>query len=589
MKISKLIAIFTACLLTATFLAGCKKNKKNSKESSAVSYDSSSYDDSSLQTSTSATTETTPVETFPDYPISYPQIIPQDTGTIYQAEDCDCTGLTPTNTRKGFSGTAYVSGFDKGTNSLTFNISAPSTQHYDFGFSIASDKVTKCSVSVNDKTIGDFNTIANGKFTLVKMYGIFLTQGNSTIKITVNSGNIDLDYLQLTNNTSLSKISYDTKGTLTNQNSDKNTKELMSFLSEQYGSSIISGQYVSDSSNKELDLVYRTTGKYPVIRFSELDSSYMSLDDSFNDIEAAADWYRQGGIVGLMWQWKAPSSKSSVYAADTDFKLSKAVTNTDISSLSQEQIRALYGEGKISKECYGIILDIDNMAGKLLSLKSLGIPVLWRPLHEAGGNWFWWGADGVSSYKWLWNLMYSRMTNYFKLDNLIWVWNGQSAECLVDKNTFDIASVDIYMNKDKDFGSRYEQFAAIQKMVGKDKLIAISECSRIPDVDDSFRDNAVWSFFGLWYGSYVSKNGKFSEEYIKKDAFIKAYNSEGVMTLDEYRKLTGYGGNTPVTATKPVVSSPPATTAVTAASTAPASSTATTSTVTAATAAASST
>ena len=89
MKISKLIAIFTACLLTATFLAGCKKNKKNSKESSAVSYDSSSYDDSSLQTSTSATTETTPVETFPDYPISYPQIIPQDTGTIYQAEDCD--------------------------------------------------------------------------------------------------------------------------------------------------------------------------------------------------------------------------------------------------------------------------------------------------------------------------------------------------------------------------------------------------------------------------------------------------------------------------------------------------------------------
>ena len=42
----------------------------------------------------------------------------------------------------------------------------------------------------------------------------------------------------------------------------------------------------------------------------------------------------------------------------------------------------------------------------------------------------------------------------------------------------------------------------------------------------------------------MSQNGKFSEEYIKKDAFIKAYNSEGVMTLDEYhRKLTGYGGN----------------------------------------------
>ena len=239
-----------------------------------------------------------------------------------------------------------------------------------------------------------------------------------------------------------------------------------------------------------------------------------------------------------MWQWDAPGKKPSVYAKDTDFKLSDAVTDIDIAEMSQEEIRGLYGEGKISEQCYGLILDIDNMAGQLVSLKNKGVPVLWRPLHEASGDWFWWGASGTDAYKWLWQLMYTRMTDYFGLDNLIWVWNGQSADTLVDRSTFDIASVDIYMDAEKDYGSRYEQFAALQKIIGSNKLIALSECSRLPDIDLSFRDNAVWSFFGLWYGDYLeNSSGEYSPEYLPKDSLIRMYNSNGALTLDEYTAM----------------------------------------------------
>jgi mannan endo-1,4-beta-mannosidase len=130
------------------------------------------------------------------------------------------------------------------------------------------------------------------------------------------------------------------------------------------------------------------------------------------------------------------------------------------------------------------------------------------------------------------------MTDYFGLDNLIWIWNGQSADSLVDKDTFDIAAVDIYMSEDKEYGSRYEQFAALQKIAGSDKLIALSECSSIPDIDASFRDNAVWSFFGLWYGSYLENDdGTYSDKYMTKDSFIRAYNSSGALTLDEYKNM----------------------------------------------------
>jgi len=134
--------------------------------------------------------------------------------------------------------------------------------------------------------------------------------------------------------------------------------------------------------------------------------------------------------------------------------------------------------------------------------------------------------------------MYTRMTEYFSLDNLIWVWNGQSVDTLVDKNTFDIAAMDIYIGEGKEYGSRYEQFAALQKLVGSDKLIALSECSSVPDIDASFRDNAVWSFFGLWYGKYLQdENGGYSEAFMSRENFIRAYNSSGALTLDEYKAM----------------------------------------------------
>lgn len=44
----------------------------------------------------------------------------------------------------------------------------------------------------------------------------------------------------------------------------------------------------------------------------------------------------------------------------------------------------------------------------------------------------------------------------------------------------------------------------------------------------------MWSFFGLWYGQYLS------DDYMTKEYLIKNYNSAGTMTLDQYQKLTGY-------------------------------------------------
>lgn len=500
------------------------------------------------ETTGAETTEadtTVPVETFPDYPVSFPEIEKTDSGSLYEAESATLKGGASVDFNlPEFSGEGYVTNFgNKGKASVVFDIEVPSNQHYDLSFNISSETEVNCRITLNGEQLTVFRTSDSGKFTYITLYGVFLTKGKSKLEITPENGDMCLDYLKISNNTSLSEISYDAKSEPVNKNAGESAKELMSFLSENYGKYILTGQYAYGGDNSELELIYRSTGKYPVVRFSNFEVPDASFDDSFKEVDAAAQWHKNGGISCVSWYWKSPSEKKSgIRTEDTDFDLSKAVTDEDIAGLTEEELRELYSNGTISGECYGLILDIDNMAGQLISLKNRGVPVLWRPLPEGCGDWYWWGAKGTDSYKWLWNLLYDRFTNYFELDNLIWIWNGQSESTMVDKRTFDIAAVDLYLSGEKDYGSRYyEEFAAVQKFVGSDKLIAISECGSVPDVDAAFRDNAVWSFFGVWYGKYIqNENGEYSEEFTSKDALVRAYNSDGALTLDEYRSLRGF-------------------------------------------------
>lgn len=539
MKIRQCAAFAAAMLTAATAVSGCsKKNKTSGGEPPVIVADEENVPDTSV-------TETESVTTYSEYPVAVPEVKKQNTGDFYEAEDTGFSKALRVEKKKdNFSGGGYLTGFPSdGSVSVTFDVNAPSNQHYDLSFNIASENETECRILLNGKQLTTFRTVKGGKFNQITVHGVFLVKGDSEITISPVKGNICLDYLKLTDSASLGSISYDADGIPSNENAGKAAREVMNFISGCYGKYIITGQYAADEDNSELDLIYRTTGKYPVIRFSNLTVPRGSYDDSYKDVEACADWYRNGGIPCVSWFWNAPSEKSSFRTEETDFRLSDAMTDIDIAMLSQEEIRGLYGEGKISAGCYSLILDIDSMAGQLTSLKNKGVPVLWRPLPEGSGDWYWWGADGPEAYKWLWKLLYDRLSVYFELNNLIWIWNGQSESTLVDPSTYDIAAVDIYRSGEKDYGSSYyENFAAVQKFAGSKKPIALAECGSVPDVDSAYRDNALWSFFGLWFGEYVEdENGEYSEKYTSLDRLIKTYNSEGALTLDEYRELSSRG------------------------------------------------
>lgn len=548
MKILKYISATVAVAMSVLTVTSCNADKKDEVSGSGIV--PPSPEETVTETITEPVTEEVtepPVVTSEEYPVSYPEMEHSYAGDMYEAERERLSGtLIPTNEREGFSGGGYVTGFGTdGKTSLKFRLDAPATQHYDISIGIASDSNVNCRVLLDGEELYTFTTSSDGIFQKITCHGVFLEKGSVFIEV-IPEGEVMLDYLNVTNSTAINSISYQTDDFSVNQRISIEANNLIKFLSDNYGKYTLTGQYVSGADNSEIELIHDITGQYPAIRFSTVNN----IEDTSN-VNACIQWHQNGGINGITWEWDSPSTASSIYTTESNFSIWNAMTDYDISMSTQEELSDLHLNGVISDDCYNMVLAMDDFAEKqLLPLKENGVPVLWRPLYEASlgydsaeGAEYWWGAGGAIPYQWLWNLMYNRYMNYFELDNLIWVWNGMSDVYAVDPSTYDIASYDLYTNTDN-FGSRSGQLMAVQKYISN-KIIAVSECDNIPDINAMFRDNSVWSFFGLWNGEYITdENGTFSEQYNTKDELTKAYNSVGSLTLDEYKLLAG-GGELP--------------------------------------------
>lgn len=519
-KISKrLIALLTA----TAFLFGCSETIQSAPPEETL-----------------VTTTTTEVTTKSPFQVELPEIQQQTAQLYTEAENSRLFGnLRVSTKRKGYAGNGYVTGFDKEeTNQILVNFFVTATQHYDITVCAAADERVHNGIVVNGVSAGEFDMDGSGKFIRVTFHNIFLSEGANTVSIKEIDGGLDLDYIELANATEVYEISYDVSAKPVNPQATANTKALMQTLSDLYGEAVITGQFAADETNQELELIHSLTGQYPAIRCGDLGAYADDKQKDVAEIEAAIAWAGAGGIVSFMWYWLDPLNHSTVYAKNTEFSLKKAVTETDISCVDLSDLETMHEEGEISDECLAIIKDIDIIAQQLQRLNEADIPVLWRPLHEAGGGWYWWGGDGPEAYQWLWNLLYNRLTKHHKLNNLLWVWNGQSESYAVSTDMYDIASIDVYLSAGEEYGSRSGQFQWLYSLTGGKKLIALSECSGVPDVDALYRDNAVWSFFGMWYGNYImNSDGTFSDSYTSEELLKKVYNSDGSVNLSDYVEI----------------------------------------------------
>jgi mannan endo-1,4-beta-mannosidase len=66
--------------------------------------------------------------------------------------------------------------------------------------------------------------------------------------------------------------------------------------------------------------------------------------------------------------------------------------------------------------------ELDKVAAGFQELENNNVTVLFRPLMEMQGYWFWWGKQGTERYKKLWIYTFNYLTYTKGLNNLLWVY-----------------------------------------------------------------------------------------------------------------------------------------------------------------------
>ena len=317
-------------------------------------------------------------------------------------------------------------------------------------------------------------------------------------------------------------------------------QKLYNFLAMNYGVKTVSGVMTGDVSSatvKELPDVIsfqEHTGKLPaLVGFDFLFATGVKASDSWYQsytqmaLDAAKDLWSQGGIPAFTWHWKDPSDQIDAFY--TKSGNDKEYTEFDFTKgFADPACTANCTWNKESETYKQLMSDIDEIADMFLGLQEAGVAAIFRPLHEASGEWFWWGTKGGAAFQALYNLVYDEMVGVKGVKNLVWVWNPEYTS---DKDwnpgtaKYDVISLDIY--EAWDYTTKYTKaYTELTTNYGTDKILAVSENGSIPDMSAMKAGNTVWSWWMPWYQTW---DGKFLDQTV--EAVWKA-NMESPCTID---------------------------------------------------------
>lgn len=304
--------------------------------------------------------------------------------------------------------------------------------------------------------------------------------------------------------------------TTVNPNASASAKKLLNDLSERAGKSIITGQHTQTNELEEIDYIRKITGKEPLLRGFELlayspninyqDATEECLTEVYENrdtVETALKWAKTtNGIVTLTFHWFSPlgGHDKSFYAKNTDFDAEKILE-----------------EGTAERTAF--YHDMDVIAEELRKFQDADIPVLWRPFHEAEGDWFWWGAKGPVVASKLYCMMYDYYTSVLHLNHLLWVWNCPVKEAYPGDDYVDIVSMDIYLTgyEKTDYHKQYEQLIAA---TSSEKVAALAEVGYMPDIRLLEQSHTPWAYYMTW-----SKEFCIGEQYNSVENLKAMYHS----------------------------------------------------------------
>lgn len=309
--------------------------------------------------------------------------------------------------------------------------------------------------------------------------------------------------------------------TLSNVNATQSAQNVYSFLVSQYGQKTLSATMANVSWNfAEAELVYKATGKYPAIATMDYihlftlmsRNPYPGWKVPYDDLKEVEAWWNNNGLLAASWHWNMPNKEGGEKEPCYTCTPGDGTKNKDGNWTTTCKPSNVMKEGTWEKTIADE--DLAKMAELFLALQEKGIPLIFRPLHEASGNtysswnlqngkpkgnaaWFWWGCEGADVYRQLWIYLYT----YFQkagVNNLIWVWTSQNngdTDWYPGDEYVDIIGQDIYNQQADNNASDYQRLQ--QTYPGK--IVTLSECGNVGAISAQWQKGARWSYFMPWY------------------------------------------------------------------------------------------
>ena len=469
----------------------------------------------------------------------------------YEAEDATLSGDAATATDASVSGGKYVkmNGGDITFAGVTVESAGQYTVVIHYMNNYGGDKMNNVGVGGASSQVSfpvtDKNTFVDVETVLA------FAAGTNTVAITNSWGWIDVDYIEV-------KPYEAKKFNLCNapvtKNATASAKKLYNFLVNNFGKKTISGVMTGSMDNytkgdvtqhEDVKAVFTAGGKYPALVGTDLmNATGMHKDDSWykqyteKAVDVAKSTWKKGGIPAFTWHWR-PGEEEEFYVKGANEKYTEF-------DFTEAFVKGTTSWDTLSTAYKALVGDIDHVAGIFLELQQEGVAAIFRPLHESGGNWFWWSTHTGKQFAALYQLVYERMVFKNGVNNLIWDFNPKDAATMSwtpGETYYDILSVDIYNNAN-DHQSNSAAFIDLTNKGGTNKIISLSENGPIPDVDKMYDDGATWSWWMPWYeswsGGYVSQTAA--------SVWQKNLADERIITLDKMPGWDNY--NEAVSATK---------------------------------------
>ena len=317
---------------------------------------------------------------------------------------------------------------------------------------------------------------------------------------------------------------------------------LLKFLYSISGKYTLTGQHnFPNIKDRNTQFAKKYIGKTPVI-FS-IDWGFAKPGDSDSylarpDIVAEVTrQYKLGSLITICWHAVPPT-------ADEPVTFRPLPGHTAPDSLASVQ-------GKILDQQFQDILtpgtklykhwcsQVDTIAFYLKKIQEAHVPVLWRPYHEMNGSWFWWGSrQGKFSTAALYRQLFDRLVNYYKINNLIWVWSVdrpmnpdmQFSKYYPGNKYMDILALDVYGN---DFQQTYYDSLT---SLSKGKLVTLGEVG-IPPSKEILKKQPNWIYYVTWASMVRNTPSKQYETMTDGTKFLFREDTAYIKNINEYRKI----------------------------------------------------